>query len=138
MRGTGEKKCIPTTFSGRSVAAAIVVIGMADSVELAEHLVLDLHLLEHGLDHQVRVGSSRQVGRRRDMPERTVTVVAGHRLLLDQPAQRGLDRGHAAVECLLCDIAQHHVPAGHRRHLSDSRTHQTCSGDQHSAHGAAA
>ena len=30
MSGTGEKKWVPTTISGRSVTAAIVVIGMAE------------------------------------------------------------------------------------------------------------
>ena len=31
--GTGEKKCVPTTRSGRAVAAAILVIGIAEVLE---------------------------------------------------------------------------------------------------------
>ena len=64
----GEKKCRPMTASGRFVAARDLVDVQArsvggedralldDAVELAEHLLLDVHVLEHGLDDEVAVG----------------------------------------------------------------------------------
>ena len=63
--GTGEKKCVPTTDSGRSVAAAIWVIGIAEVFvastassrqirsSVGEQLRLDVEALEDGLDHDV-------------------------------------------------------------------------------------
>ena len=99
---------MPTTCSGRRVAAAIVVIGIAEvlvastvcaprqPVELGEDLVLDVDPLEHRLDHQVGLGRRAEVGGGRDPAERGVAVVGGHRLLLDHPGERPLDAGRAA------------------------------------------
>ena len=73
----GEKKCRPTTASGREVADAIssmfryevlearIAPWLDDLVELGEDLLLDPHVLEHRLDDQVAVGQRLQVERRR-------------------------------------------------------------------------
>ena len=64
----GEKKCRPITASGRLVTEAIssmfspevlvarIAPRLADRVELGEHVLLDVHPLEHGLDDEVAVG----------------------------------------------------------------------------------
>ena len=63
----GLKKCMPITSCGRLVNAAILSTssvevlrgedraGLHHLVERLEHLLLDAHVLEHGLDHQVGV-----------------------------------------------------------------------------------
>ena len=64
----GEKKCRPSTSCGREVDGRDLVdveIGgvggedrarLGDLVELAENLLLDVHILEHRLDDQVAIG----------------------------------------------------------------------------------
>ena len=71
----GLKKCRPSTSAGRCVKAAIrstssvevfearIAPGLHTCVELREDLLLDLHVLEHRLDHQVDVGERRVVER---------------------------------------------------------------------------
>ncbi len=71
----GEKKCRPMTHSGRLVAAGDLVdveirsVGgedgalLDDLVELAEHVLLHVHVLEHGFDDQVAVGELLQLER---------------------------------------------------------------------------
>ena len=84
--GTGEKKCVPTTRSGRAVTAAIAVIGIAEVlvastassraelVEHTEHLVLRLDLLEDGLDDDLGVADGVEIGRGGDAGEGGVRV----------------------------------------------------------------
>ena len=67
MTFAGEKKCRPMTDSGRFVAVGDLVdverrrVGredralLDDAVELAEHFLLHVHVLEHGFDHQIAI-----------------------------------------------------------------------------------
>ena len=78
ISGAGLKKCMPTTRSGRVVAAAISVTesaevfvariasGAADPVELGEELPLRAELLDDRLDHEVAVGQVAELGRERE------------------------------------------------------------------------
>ena len=76
---TGEKKCIPSTRSGRDDASAIRAIGIvlvfdakiACSAGLplplrADDLMLDGEILEHRLDHEIDVAEARVVDRAAD------------------------------------------------------------------------
>ena len=72
MTLAGLKKCMPTTSCGRAVAAAIsstsrvevlvasIAPGFADPVEIGEDPLLEVHLLEHRLDHDIRRGRPRR------------------------------------------------------------------------------
>ena len=76
--GTGEKKCVPTTASGRWVAAAIRVIGMAEvfvasdrtrggqAVQVGEERSLEVDLLDDRLDDDVGPRCAIQVRGARD------------------------------------------------------------------------
>ena len=139
--GTGEKKWVPTTASGRAVTAAIWVTGiarrvrrqdravLAELVQRPEHLVLDLELLEHRLDHDVRVGDDVEIGGRGDPAERRLDVGLGDLLLLRELGQRGLDPVQPRVQRRLIEVADRHVPAGLRGHLRDAGTHQSGADD---------
>ena len=75
MTLAGEKKCMPITSPRPLGEAAICVdveirgVGgehrarLGDRVELAEDLLLDLHVLEHRLDDEVGVLEGVEVGR---------------------------------------------------------------------------
>ena len=73
--GAGLKKWTPHTWSGRLVSMAISTTGqgrgvggedgvvLADVVELAEELLLDVEVLDDRLDDEVAVGEVVQVAR---------------------------------------------------------------------------
>ncbi len=77
ITATGLKKWKPTTRSGCSRSDAISVIdsddvlvartasGETDGLDVGEHLLLDLHLLEDGLDDEVGVGRAAALALRR-------------------------------------------------------------------------
>ena len=99
--GTGLKKCIPITRSGRDVAAASDAIGIELVFEAriapggkrlvgaAEEVLLDSGVLDDRLDHQV--GRDELVDRRHAR-ERLVGVGAA---LLGQPAEARVHRSDA-------------------------------------------
>ena len=79
---TGLKKCMPTTLSGRRLAAASLAMGIAEVLEakirlsrrhglgLAEHRALDLQVLEDRLDHEVGAAAGAVVvGGAEDAPD---------------------------------------------------------------------
>ena len=126
--GTGEKKWVPTTDSGRAVTAAIEVIGMA--------LVL---LASTAPSRQIR-SSSRKTScltsscsktasttmSASAAASRSVVVVIrpsaasasprGQAFLGHEPVERPPDAVQAALEGVVRDVAQHHlVPGGSRR-----------------------
>jgi hypothetical protein len=89
MTLAGEKKCRPTTSCGRDVGRGDLVdveIGgvggedrarLGDLVELAEQLLLHVHILEHGLDDEVAIGKLVEAQRRlQQAPSRPCTCSA--------------------------------------------------------------
>jgi len=141
MTGTGEKKCIPSTRSGRSVAAASRAIGIEEvlgrqrharghqPVEIAEDVRLDLRVLVDGLDHELRTAHGLELRRRRDPREHRVGArsleLAGLRgtceALLDAPA-RAFE--HGRIGLVLDD-----VEAAAGRALGDPRPHEARADD---------
>ena len=71
ITGTGLKKCIPITLSGRLVSAASLVMeidevfearmtsGASQPVQIAKNLRLDLKFLGSGFDDKVAIGKLR-------------------------------------------------------------------------------
>ena len=131
----GEKKCSPITSAGRSVDAAISSTssvdvldassapGFATFVELREHLLLEAHVFEHGLDDHVAAGEIFVTQRRRDEREparllRGVDAAAFHHAL-----EGGVDRRDALVESGLVRIQQRHGDAGIRERDRDAAAH---------------
>ena len=83
--GTGLKKWMPITCSGRAVAMPSFMIGIElvllastavgildDLVETVEHVDLALLVLDHGLDDELTVGQVADVGGERDARQRLV------------------------------------------------------------------
>ena len=62
--------------------------GFIDLVELAEHLLLDAHVFEHGLDHDVRLRDVRVGERRLEQRHARVELVRGQLALLDLTLRR--------------------------------------------------
>ena len=103
MSGTGLKKCMPRTRSGRAVAAAMratdselvfvarIVVVAGDGVEAAERVALELELLGDRLDHQVGDGQRLQAGGRADARERVGRILRRKLLLLDLARQEAAD-----------------------------------------------
>ena len=109
----GEKKCMPSTSSGRLVTEAIssmfryevlearIAPGLAIVSSLREHLLLDVHVLEHRLDHQVAVGQRVEVERRAEQPHARLDVGLRQPALLGGVLVVAADGREAAVERLL-------------------------------------
>ena len=86
MTLAGEKKWRPSTSCGREVDGRDLVdveIGgvggedrarLGDLVELAEHLLLDVHILEHRLDDEVAIGEVVEAERRLEQPHRLLDL----------------------------------------------------------------
>jgi hypothetical protein len=108
-----------------------------DRVELAEDALLDLHLLGHGLDHEVHVTET-VVARGAGDPahylvDLCVGLFLGDLLLLHQAAH--LAGGHVArlvepvVDEVLVDVLEHDLDAGRGDRLGDLAAHGACAHD---------
>ena len=75
-----------------------------DGIELAEHLLLDVHQLEHRLDHQVAIGEVRIVERAGEIAHRGVDLLLGNTALLGGILVIAADDAHAAVERVLLHL----------------------------------
>ncbi len=137
----GEKKCSPTTASGRDVAAAIVVdvqiagvrredrARLGEAVELAEHLLLDRHVLEHRLDDQVGGGQRVEVERRGQQAHPRLDVGRRHPALGGGVLVILADRRDAAVERLLLRLDDRHRHAGVEEVHRDPAAHRARADD---------
>jgi hypothetical protein len=105
-------------------------IGLADLVQRPEHLMLDVEPLEHGLDHDVRLGGRVQLGRRRDPVERRLHVLGRDDPLAGKLLQALADTGHPPPHGLVVQIPQRHLPARLRGDLRDPAPHEPCPDDR--------
>ncbi len=120
----GEKKCMPMTASGRVVADGDLVdveIGgvggqhralLDDLVELGEHVLLDVHALEHRLDHHVAIGQVLELERAGDQRHALFDIVHRDAALLGRVLVILADDREAAVERLLLHLDDGHRNAG--------------------------
>ena len=127
--GTGLKKCMPITRSGRCVTAASDVIGIDDVfdariascrqhlVRAAEDVLLRLRVLDDRFDQQVGLD---QVVDRRDSREHLVGRCAA---LLGEPLEALADRREAALDRTGERIVQRHAAAGCGDDLRDPAAH---------------
>ena len=72
--------------------------GFADFVEFGEDILLELHLLDGGLDDEVGVGEGGIVGGGGDVGEQGVDGLLGHLAFLDEFAVAFGDGGHGLVK----------------------------------------
>ena len=97
---------------------------LGDLVELAENLLLDLHILEHGLDDQVAIGEVLELERRLQQPHRAFDLLGGH-----PPLGRGrlvilAHHAGAAVERVLRHLDDRHRDAGAEEVHRDAAAHR--------------
>ena len=129
----GEKKCRPSTSCGREVERRDLVdveIGgvggedrarLGDLVELAENLLLDVHILEHGLDDQVAIGEVLEAERRLQQAHRAFDLLGGHPALGRARLVILAHHAGAAVERVLRHLDDRHRDAGARGSSSRCR-----------------
>ena len=84
---------------------------LGDFVELLEHLLLERHVLEHGLDDQVGLAEVLHLQRRRELGEAVGRLRFGDAPALGVGRQRILDAIDAAVERLLRGLDDGHGEA---------------------------
>ncbi len=92
-------------------------------LDLAEHLRLDLRVLEHGLDHQVRAGSVRRIGGRDDLRQQGLALLLARAAALDGLGHELLRVALAAVGRLQRDVLEDDVDPGLGAHVGDPRAH---------------
>ena len=130
ITATGLKKWKPTTRSGCSRSAAISVIDSEevlvasthsardDLLDVGEDGLLDRHLLEDGLDHEVGVAEGDLlVGLAGDQRLVAVGLVLVDPALGEQLVDLGVDVGDALVGALLVEVGQHdrHLEAAYEQ-----------------------
>ena len=135
--GTGLKKWMPITCSGRLVAMPSFMIGIDDVLEArmasspsttlsspANTSVLSCLVLDHRLDDEFPVGQVGQVGRPADAAEGGVPLLLGQLAGPHAPVEAGRDPTLAGLDGAGVDLADHHVEAGPGADLGDARPHQ--------------
>ncbi len=100
-----------------------------DAVELAEHLLLDVHVLEHGFDHQVAVRQRFELQRAAQQAHALLDVLG-----LELAALRGglvvlADHAEAAIERVLLRFDQRHRHADVREVHRDAAAHRAGADD---------
>ena len=136
ITGTGLKKCMPITRSGRPVAAASVAIGIDEVFEAriasagstlvgaAEDVRLHGRVLDDGLDHQV---GRDELVHGLDAREHLVRVGAA---LLGEPAEALPHRAEAALDRAGVRIVERDPPAGAGDDLGDAAAHLAGADDE--------
>ena len=131
-------KCMPSTRSGRFVAAPSTVIeidevlderidvGTRELIESREERELRLALLEDGLDDVVDVGRGRRGWCRRQPAEGLVAILGREPSLLDELAQALFDRRSRAVEGAGGGVDEPDIEPALREHLGDTVAHRAC------------
>ena len=136
ISGAGLKKCIPTTRSGRAVAAGDLGdrerrgvgrkdgVGAADPVELGEELPLRGQLLDDRLDHEVAAGQVVEVGGEREPRDRIVARALLELSLLDLAREEVADPVARALAELGRHLAADRVDARLDAELRDPGAHR--------------
>ncbi len=97
--------------------------GLGDLVELGEDLLLQRHVLEHGLDDQVVAAEVLQLDGRRQAAHALLGLRLGCAAALDVGFQRVPDAGDALVEGLLRGLDDGHRETGIQEREADARAH---------------
>ena len=137
----GEKKCRPITCSGplgdRGDLVDVQVGGvggedrarLGDRVELAEHLLLDVHVLEHRLDDEIAVGQRVEIERRAEQAHARLDVGLLEPALLRGVLVVAADGGEAAVERVLLRFDDRHRDADVDEIHRDAAAHRAGADD---------
>src|SRR6185503_12387494 len=110
IRGTGFMKCIPSTLSGRLVAAPSVVIEMDEvldarmtwprqGVETGEQGALGVFVLDDRFDDVVGAREGIDAGAGGEATNRGIALVSRELALLNELVEALLDRRPRPVEC---------------------------------------
>jgi hypothetical protein len=139
--GTGLKKWMPMTCSGRWVAMPSFMIGIElvllanrlrvgdDRIELAEHLGLHRLVLDDGFHDQLAVGEVGEVGGEGELGDRGVAGVLAELAGPDTAVEAGDEAAAATLARLRADLQHEHFAAGAGAHFGDAGTHQARADD---------
>jgi hypothetical protein len=117
ITGTGLKKCMPMTLSGRLVNAPSLVMEMDEGVrsqnhlgprppiEIAKDFCFDFELLGCGLDDKIAVGQLGAFSHRLDLLQRGRLVLARDLVLRHLAIEILRDGGQPALQKLLLHVA---------------------------------
>ena len=135
ITGTGLKKCMPMTCSGRLVWAASLVIEMDEVFDARmtcagrrvsssrEDLALDLEFLSCRFDDEVAAGKRGAVDGALNAADRGVHLVLGELGFGDFAGEILADGVEAAIEETLLDFAEADIESAAREDVGDAVTH---------------
>jgi len=145
MTGTGFMKCMPTTLSGRFVAAASRVIEMLEVFDariasglhaassVAKSAVFTTESSNAASTTTIHVREIRHCRAGPDPPG-DLRGRARELALRLQPAEGLRDRGLPALQLFRSDVHEHDLQAGCRAHLGDAGAHRPGADDPHLLH----
>ena len=107
-------------------------LGLDQVGQLLEGLLLQLHVLDHGLDDDVDVGQVVQVGGGLQVGEPRVGLLLGDLALGDLLVEVVLDAGHALLQGGGAVVVQDDLVAAFHRDLGQTSAHRTCAVDANS------
>ncbi len=97
--------------------------GLAHRIQLLEDLLLDAHVLEHGLDHHVGIGQGAVVGDAGDQREALLHRILGQAAALDARRVGFAGTLQAALQRLVIDFQQLHRHPGIGEAQGDADAH---------------
>ena len=96
----------------------------SQAVQLAEHLALEVELLQHGLDHEVAVGEIRELGRQAQPGQRRVPLSLRQAAFLDTTGEIALDRRASPLTELGAHLVSDRLETSLNADLRDSGAHR--------------
>ena len=117
-------------MSSVEVLVAMQRAGTGHGVELRQHLLLERHALEHGLDDHVGAIESGLTHLRRDPADALGRRFRGEAALFHRAVVVLADRRHRAVEAGLFGVGEHHGDAGVGARHGDAAAHRAGADDR--------
>ena len=109
-------------------------LGLADGVQLSEDGLLDLQVLDGGLNHQVSVSSGVQVGGEGHLVQDGLLASLVHLALGNQLVQTLVQTGLGGLDDLVLDVTDHHVKTLASKDLGDVQAHGAAADDYNFLH----
>ena len=109
-------------------------LGLAQAVQLGKDVLLDLQVLDGGLNHQVGVRSGGQIGGEAHVSQDVGLLGLVHLALGNQLLQPLVQAGLGSLDDGVVDVAHHHVIAAAGKHLGNVQTHGAAANDNNLFH----
>ncbi len=111
-------------------------IGFAMGGQFGKHVVLDAHVLEHGLDHQIAIGKRCVVRAADEIAQKLIMTGLGDDAAFERPAKMMADIGDAAFTGVFVTFDHHHGIAGQKGGSGDTGPHDAAANDADFGNGA--